>query len=296
MPVRKTASPREIKLHANGLTFSALEMGEGPLVLCLHGFPDHYRSYREQMPVLAAAGYRVVAPMNRGYEPSAIPEDGNYHINRMASDVVGWLDDLGVERAHLLGHDWGAVIGYATAAHAPRRVRSLMTMAVPHLRRMPRGLWKVPEQVRNSWYMGFFQLPLVSDVKVEKNDYAFIERLWRDWSPGWEWPAEEMTALKATFRRPGVLQGALGYYRAFFRPWQKDGRATFKLLTRKLEVPTLALTGASDGCMDTRLYDEIMRIDDFPAGLRVARIQGAGHFLHQEQPAEVNRVLLHWLD
>jgi pimeloyl-ACP methyl ester carboxylesterase len=289
----KTA--KEITLRANGLSFSAYEQGEGPVVLCLHGFPDHNRSFRHQLPALAQAGYRAIAPMSRGYEPSSQPVDGNYHIAKIAQDVVGWMNDLNVEKAHLVGHDWGAVIGYAAAALAPKRVQSLTTLAVPHLRNMPEGIRKVPAQVRHSWYMLFFQLRLLADFAVEARDYAFVEKLWRDWSPGWQWEPDEMAALKQTFSQPGVKKAALGYYRALFSPLTRGGMASLKLLRSQLRVPTLALTGELDGCMDTRLYDEVMREEDFPFGLRVVRLQGAGHFLHQEKPTEVTSLLLEWL-
>lgn len=282
-------------LSANGLEFSAIEQGEGEPVLCLHGFPDHARSWRHQLPAFAEAGYRAVAPMLRGYEPSSQPEDGDYHVVRMAEDVIGWLDDLGAEKCHLVGHDWGAIISYASAALAPERFHSVSTLAVPHLRRMPQGLRKDPRQVLNSWYMLFFQLRLVSDYIVEFNDFAFIEKLWRDWSPGWDFPRDEMEALKNTFRAEGVKHAALGYYRAFFDAVSGAARETRKLTSAKIHVPTLAMTGATDGCMDTILYDLVMREEDFPAGLQVVRVSGAGHFLHQEKPAEVNKFLLEWV-
>lgn len=284
-----------IILQHAGLRFSALSAGEGPLVLCLHGFPDHRWSWRAQLPVLAGAGYRAVAPQLRGYEPQSLPADGNYYLEALAEDVLRWMDELGAEQAHLVGHDWGAAIGYTVAALAPERLRSLTTLAVPHFRRMPAGLARIPVQLRNSWYMGFFQLRGVADRKVAADDFAFLERLWRDWSPGWQYPAESMAELKDTFRQPGVLQGALGYYRAAFDVFSRPGRRSFALLGAPVRVPTMALTGALDGCMDSRLWDEVMRAVDFAAGLKVARVAGAGHFLHQEKPAEVNALLLDWL-
>ncbi len=285
-----------ITLKASGLTFSALVQGEGPSVLCLHGFPDDKRSYRFQLPALAAAGHRAVAPTLRGYEPSAQPVDGDYHIVRMAEDVVGWIDALGEERVDLVGHDWGAVIGYAAAALAPERLRSLTTLAIPHPGRLQReGIRKLPSQILKSWYMIFFQLRGLADWAVEARDWALIEKLWRDWSPGWEPPAEDLAHVKATLARPGVKRAALAYYRAAFDPRSAAARQTARLLASPIHVPTLALTGERDGCMDTRLHDLTLRPEDFPAGLRIERIRGAGHFFHQEKPEEVNRLLLDWL-
>ena len=287
----------QLQLRANGLTFSALEQGSGPVVLCLHGFPDHARSFRFQLPALAAAGFRAIAATLRGYEPSSQPPDGDYHVVRMAEDVVGWLDDLGEKRVHLVGHDWGAVIAYAVCALAPERFRSLTTLAIPNPRRLFReGLRKYPGQLRNSWYMFFFQLRGLADFAVEARDWALIEKLWRDWSPGWQLPTDEMAALKRTLAQPGVKRAALGYYRAAFGLPSPAVRETQQLAEAKILVPTLALTGARDGCMDTRLHDVVMLEEDFPAGVEVVRLEHAGHFLHQEKPEEINRLLLGWLE
>ena len=288
-------------LSASGLQFSTLEgtrprTGDArPVVLCLHGFPDHNRSFRHQIGALSEAGYRVVAPMLRGYEPSSQPVDDDYHVIRMVEDVLGWIEYLGVLRVHLIGHDWGAVIGYQVAALAPERLLSLTTMAVPHLRRLGRGIVQVPKQLGNSWYTLFFQLRGVAELAVRHNDFALIERLWRDWSPGWALPEEEMRLLKRTFRQPGVLKAALRYYRAAFDPISRAAAESRRLAFAPISVPTLAITGETDGCVDTRLFDEVMRGADFPRGLKVRRIRGAGHFVHQERPEEINPLLLEWL-
>lgn len=285
-----------LHLHHGDLTFSAHEQGTGPVVLCLHGFPDHARSFRHQLPALAEAGYRAIAPTIRGYEPSSQPADGDYHIIRMAEDVVAWLDDLGEERAHLVGHDWGAAIVHAAGALAPERFHSLTTLALPHPGRFANeAILKLPGQLLNSWYMLFFQLRGLADWAVERNDWALIERLWRIWSPGWELPPEEMAGLKRTLAQPGVKKAALGYYRAMFDRWTAAGRATQDVAGAPLQVPTLALTGARDGCIDTRLHDLLFHEEDYPAGHKLVRVEGAGHFLHQEKPDEVTPVIVDWI-
>jgi len=286
----------QITLHASGLSFSALAAGRGPLVLCLHGFPDCMRSYRHQLPAFAAAGYRAIAPMMRGYEPSSQPANGDYHIVRMAEDVIGWLDELGAERVHLIGHDWGAVVSYVAAAMAPERFHSLTTIAIPHPGGMERGqaIRHVPKQLANSWYMAFFQLRGISDAFVSARNWAFIDKLWRDWSPGWKWPTEELEAVKQTLGQPGVKSAALGYYRAFIDRGE-GAKQTRRLFRTPIRVPTLALTGALDGCMDSRLYEHSMSNHEFHAGFRVERFDGAGHFLHQEQPERANKLLIDWV-
>ncbi len=286
---------RERTLHHGSLSFRAIEQGAGPLVLCLHGFPDHARSFRAQLPAFAEAGFHAVAPMMRGYEPSSQPANGDYHVLRLAEDVLAWLDELEADRVHLVGHDWGAVVAYLVAAMAPERIRSLAVLAVAHPGRMRRELVrKRPSQLRRSWYMFFFQLRGLAELVVSRDDWELVEKLWREWSPGWELPREEMRALKEVLARPGVKEAALAYYRAVFDPFSAASRETARLFRRPIDVPTLAMTGANDGCMDTRLHDDLMDPSDFPRGLRVVRIPRSGHFLHQEKADEVNRTLLEW--
>ncbi|MDB4976603.1 MAG: Epoxide hydrolase [Myxococcaceae bacterium] len=286
----------ERTLRHGPLSFRAWEKGEGPLVLCLHGFPDHARSFRFQLPALAAQGYRVLAPTMRGYEPSSQPADGDYQLLSLARDVLAWLDQLGAPECHLIGHDWGAVVGYVVAALAPERICSLTTIAVPHPGRIMRELLrKRPSQLARSWYMFFFQLPGIAEYALERDDFALLDFLWRSWSPSYELPEHERRALKQTFAQPGVKQAALAYYRALPRQGSPSARQTRKLLWRPIQVRTLALTGTEDGCMDTRLYEDLMHAADFPAGLETVRLQDAGHFLHLEQPQQVNQLLPDWL-
>ena len=189
------------------------------------------------------------------------------------------------------------MIAYSACALAPERFRSLTTLAIAYPGRLfNEGIRKIPRQLRNSWYMLFFQLRGIADFALETRDWALIEKLWRDWSPGWELPAEEMAAVKQTLAQPGVKRAALGYYRAFFDLRSAAARETQKLAASKIAVPTLALTGARDGCMETRLHDVVMLDEDFPLGVEVVRLEHAGHFLHQEEPEEFNRLLLGWLE
>ena len=142
--------------------------------------------------------------------------------------------------------------------------------------------------------MFYFQLRGIADRAVARDDFAFLERLWRDWSPSWSYDPAEMEALKVTFRQPGVLRAALGYYRAMFNPFLRDSIALQRIARQPCRVPLLAFTGATDGCMHTRLYD-LVDPALFPAGLSIERLAGAGHFAHQERPDEVNRLLVDWL-
>jgi pimeloyl-ACP methyl ester carboxylesterase len=296
LTVLGTATMERITLRWNGLESTADTLGSGPIVLCLHGFPDHARSFRHQLPALAAAGFRAIAPALRGYEPSSQPDasPASYHPVRVAHDVIEWARQLSPEPVHLIGHDWGAVVTDLAIHLAPERFARAATMAVPPLAAVQSVPWRLPRQLRLSWYMFFFQLRGIADRAVARDDFAFLERLWRDWSPGWRRDPADMAALKETFRKPGVLRAALGYYRATFNPLLRDSLTMQQLARRPYHVPLLAITGARDGCMDTRTYD-LVDPALFKAGLRIERIAGAGHFVHQEKPDEINRLLIDWL-
>lgn len=282
-------------VQANGVRFATLEAGDGPLVLCLHGFPDHAHSFRYQLPVLAAAGFRAVAPFMRGYAPTEIPADGRYQSAVLALDVVELISALGYTSAYVFGHDWGALAAYGAAVLAPEKITKLVTAAVPHGPSVLNAFMTSYDQQRRSWYMFFFQHPL-ADAAVAHDDFRFLERLWQDWSPGWQYPADAMAALKTTFRTAGVLQAALGYYRATLNPANQDPALSDvqqRVAMSPITVPTLVFHGVRDGCMGVELLEGMEVL--FPNGLRNVVVNGAGHFVHQEQPDAVNRALIDFL-
>jgi len=285
----------KIVLHRDSLSFTAFVAGSGPLVLCLHGFPDNARSYRHQLPCLADAGYRAVSVTLSGDEPSSQAAAANYSLNTLANDVIAFIDELGERSARLIGHVWGAAIGYTAAALAPRRFRSLTTLSLAHAGRFLNEAIRFPRQLRMSWYMFFFLLRGIAEHAVERNDFRFIRNLWHNWSPGWEFPEEALQGVIATFRLPGVTKAALSYYRTALAPrtFTPRVRAANRF---QVPVPTLALIGKQDGCMDAGVFNQLMLEEDFPTGLEVRQIADAGHFPHQEQPGIVNRLLLEWLN
>ena len=284
----------ELLTFQNGLlTFSAQAMGDGPIVLCLHGFPDNAGSFRHQLPVLAEAGYRAISLTLRGYEPRSIPTDGDYTIETVATDILAVIDSLNAGPVHLIGHDWGAAVAYVAAAAAPERFRSLTVMAVPHAGRFARDGLRIPRQLRLSWYMGLFNIPWLSDWIVSRRDYRFIRWLWRDWSPSWQPEPGVLEGVISTLSQPGVRSAALGYYRAALSI--KALLVSVEEAHYSVPVPTLALSGERDGCIASDVFEELMVAQDFPQGLTFSRIPQAGHFLHQEQPGRVNRKIVDWL-
>jgi pimeloyl-ACP methyl ester carboxylesterase len=282
-------------VRASNLNFTVLEMGEGPLVLCLHGFPDTAHSFRHQMPALAAAGYHCVAPFMRGYSPTEAAPDGRYDSPALSEDALALITALGYKDAIVFGHDWGAVAAYGAAAAAPDRVSKLVTAAVGYGSKFFEALVTSPAQQRRSWYMFFFQTKL-AETAVSINDFAFLEKLWSDWSPGWKWAPEDLEALKQSFRAKGTLEAAIGYYRATLGPafsMPADLNTLAAMMNIPINVPAIMFHGRDDGCIGAETLDGMKKL--FPKGLKIDLVPGAGHFVHQERPDQVNDLLLKFL-
>lgn len=282
-----------LTLTNGALRFTGQAMGSGPVVLLLHGFPDSRVSFDAQLPALADAGYRAVAMTMRGYEPSSQPADGDYHAVRMAEDVIAWIAQLGQDPIHLVGHDWGANIAYATAARAPDRLASLTTIAVPHPVRFAESFAVNPEQQARSAYIMEFQADGFED-SITAEDCAFLQSLWESWSPNWAIPPELLLAMKQTFGQSGVPRAALEYYRQAFDTSSPAALETRSLYTQPIMVPTMAICGNDDNCIPADLFVKAMQNEDFPNGLTIERVAGAGHFVHAEAPDAVNALLLGW--
>jgi pimeloyl-ACP methyl ester carboxylesterase len=277
---------REATVQANGLRFSVLEAGTGPLALCLHGFPDTAHTWQLLLAELARAGFRAVAPFTRGYAPTEIPRDAAYSVSDLAADANALHDALGGDGdAVLIGHDWGAETAYAAAARAPERWRRLVTLAVP-----PAGMDEVLvsdyEQLKRFFYLFLLQDQTgLAEQVAARDDMAFLDLLWRDWSPGFD-PAGPLARVKESLREPAHLAAAVAYYQATQLGTETERAAPTQ--------PTLYLHGARDGCIRADLVRD--RAADFlSAGSRTVIVPDTGHFLHLEKPAEVNAQILAWV-
>jgi pimeloyl-ACP methyl ester carboxylesterase len=281
---------RRPTVRANGLDFPILEAGNGPLVLCLHGFPDHAQSWIPFLDRLARAGYWAVAPALRGYWIGGAAPDGSYRALATGQDVLALIESLGAEQAVLVGHDLGARAAYAAASLDATRVRKLVGLAVPYGKGLSTAFVADGDQQRRSWYMFFFQTRL-AEIAIQLNDFAFLDRLWREWSPGYVLAASDRSALSETFGQPGVLTQALAYYRQLFTPPSDPaGQALEALASGPIAVPSLYLHGTEDGCMSVQLSEGMEAM--FTHGLERVVMPGVGHFLHLEQPdAVLNHVL-----
>lgn len=281
-------------VSANGVDFRVLTAGEGPLALCLHGFPDSAHGWRHLLPSLAAAGFRAVAPFQRGYAPTSLPADGRYQSGVLGVDANALHAALGADGdAVVIGHDWGAAGAHGAAVLEPDRWSKVVTMALPPGPAIAMSFLGNFEQLKRSWYMFFFQHPL-SDLVVPSNDLSFIDHIWNDWSPGYD-SAEDLGYVKASLSDPAYLAAAIGYYRATLGDGLKDPAldaaqaATSAVPTQ----PLLYLHGRNDGCIGIEVAE--LAASMAPANVTVEYVDGAGHFLHLERPDVVNARILEFL-
>lgn len=272
-------------ITANGLRFHLVETGVGDLVLLLHGFPEFWYSWRYQLPVLGKY-FRVVVPDLRGYNDTE--KRGPYHIATLTADVHELVHALGYERAHVVGHNWGGAIAFATAALYPEIVNKLVVLNAPHAPALAREYRHNPRQVFKSWYVGLFQLPWLPEFLLGAFNAWGIRRMLRTASRDAKtFTNQDLRAYADAILKPGALTSALGYYRALrLREAQRTRR------WRTITAPTLILWGERDVALEVGLTRDL---EAWIPNVRVQYFQNAGHWLQQEEPDRVNRALLEFL-
>ena len=263
-----------------------------PLVVLLHGFPEFWWAWRHQLPALAAAGYRAVAMDLRGYGGSDKTPRG-YDPRTLAADVAGVIRGLGARSAVLVGHGWGGYVAWTVATEHPDCVRALAVSAAPHPRALTAGgRWLLPTRaVRHLLAM---QPPWLPERRIAKGDY--VAHHLTAWSaPGSTFPtAAEAARYQAALALWPSPHCALEYHRWLFRSrLRSDGRAFGRSMRRRVGVPVVQLAGADDPAMPARSFESSARYVDAPVSQEA--IAGAGHFPHEERPAEFNRALIRWL-
>jgi pimeloyl-ACP methyl ester carboxylesterase len=264
--------------------------GTGKPVVLLHGFPETHRSWDLQREPLVAAGRRVITPDLRGYGKTELARAG-YDLDSLAGDVVALIDELGVRSVDLVGHDWGGAIAWHVATHHAHRLDRVVILDCPHPALMARALRTNPVQRRRSWYMFFFQLPGLPERWLARDDGRNLARMFRAGSPGEHAvPRELIEAEKRALLEPGRLRAALAYYRTAFRRGLPELiRGTPRQALRPIELDVTLIWGEADSCLGLELIDGTER---FAPRLSVHRVPDAGHFVHQERPDVVNRLLV----
>lgn len=268
------------------LVFDVTDDGpdDGPVVVLLHGFPQQNTSWRAIIPLLTAAGFRCLAPNQRGYSPGARPtRRRDYRTSELVADILALIDAAGAERVHLVGHDWGAAVAWGVAAHAPDRLASLSALSVPHPMAFVRSL-VTSRQGLASWYMYLNQLPRLSERLMLGRDGTgkmMARALTRSGLP-----AEAAARDTRSMAEPGALTAALNWYRAM--PLSRSALGS----ARKIAAPTQYVWSDRDIAITAKPARDTANYVSGP--YRFETLGGASHWLPEEKPAEIAELLLQW--
>lgn len=282
-----TASVVHEIVRNGAVALHVARVGSGPAVVLLHGFPENWTSWRHQLEPLAAAGFTVFAPDLRGYCQSDRPDGvAAYAMKQLASDVAAVVRASGYARAHIVGHDWGGLIAWSFAAAHPELLDRLVILNAPHPGIFRRRVRRPPQLFR-SWYAGFFQLPFLPELALRAVGFAAIRALFRR-TPARRnaFSEADIDGYIAGLRQPGALTAAVNYYRAALRP---GTRSTQRVTT---VAETLVIWGEEDVALTIGLLEGLER---YAPNVRIERLPGVGHWVQNEAPEEVNRLLIEFL-
>ncbi len=268
------------EVRANGLRLAVVDEGAGPPVVLLHGFPDTAYLWRSQIEALVAAGYRAIAPDLRGRGGSdKPPRVEDYALPVIVQDVGALLDALGLERAHIVGHDWGAAVAWGVAMRLPARVERLVAISVPH---PGTGGRPTLEQLQKGWYRLLFQFAGVAEELVQREDWYLLRVLLAG--------ASDLERYIADLAQPGALTPALNWYRANLPPQRLLGSPR---ALAPVQAPTLGIFRARDPYL---AEDPMRRSGEFVAGpWRYEHFAESGHWIPRDEPERLNHLLLEFL-
>jgi len=273
----------------NGVRLHFVETGQGPPVVLLHGFPEFWYSWRHQLPALANAGFQAFALDLLGYNQSDRPTAIKaYRVDNLIQGLADFIRVVIGTPAFVVGHDWGGVLAWRLAALHPDLVSKLAILNAPHPAAYQAVLRCGPGQWIRSWYIAFFQLPWLPEFTIQANNFAGLERMWRQGPvhPG-AFTNEDITRYKQAFRRPSGLTGPLNYYRAAIRYSWDANKPPQRVL-----APTLVIWGEQDPYLSLNLLD---RLGQWVPDLRIQRIPDASHWVQNDVPDQVNRLLIEFL-
>ncbi len=317
-----TPQPTLRFIQANGIKLRIAEMGAGPLVLLVHGWPESWYSWRHQLPALAAAGYRAVAPDMRGYGKSDKPQAvEDYDIHHVTADLVGILDALGEKSAILIGHDWGAIVTWNAMLLHPQRFTALVAMSVPYGGRGPVSVTQGLQRAfgENFNYILYFQEPGVAEKEFDADPRGILSRLYlspaspreapqvtdsKRVAGGWiprlgapqglpQWLQQaDLDYYVAEFQQAG-FRGGINYYRNFQRNWD----TTPQLADAKVTAPVLFIAGEKDVVIRGANAEALTKtMQSAVPGLKGVKLfPDTGHWVQQERVAETNAAVLQFL-
>jgi epoxide hydrolase 4 len=280
-----------IRVAANDISFEVAVVGSGDrLALCLHGFPEHAYSWRHQVPLLARLGYRVWAPNLRGYGRTDSPSEiSAYRTETLVEDVASLIRASGAREILVVAHDWGAALAWQLAMWQPQLIDRLVVMNLPHPACLRRE-FKYPAQLAKSWYILFFQLPLIPELLLGLGHGRFLaEAIRRSSRDPARFPDDVLEVYRQNAARPGGLTAMLNWYRALIRG---DCRSWRPRRFAKIDKPTLLIWGDADMALSIRTT---LGTHDYVSDLTLRILPGVSHWVQQEAPEAVNAMLEAWL-
>lgn len=263
----------------------------GTPVILLHGFPEFHYGWRGQIPALAEAGFRVIAPDQRGYNLSDKPKGVSaYNVDTLAKDVVGLFDHFGIQKARLVGHDWGAVVAWTVALNHPERLEKLTILNVPHPDVMRRFILEDKQQRKNSWYVFFFQIPFFVEWMLSKENFRNMARMLVGSGRKSTFTRSDIEAYKKAWSQPGALTAMLNWYRSIFRGSLKY--LFKKIPTRRVSVPTRILWGMNDVALSHEMAKPSAELCDDG---ELIFFEKATHWVQHDEADAVNKNLIEFL-
>jgi len=278
---------QEIRTHGVRLHVASCGPERGPLVLLLHGFPEYWGAWEAYMGRLAARGYRVIAPDQRGYNKSEKPPRvRDYRLELLSADIVGLIDHHGRERARVVGHDWGGAVAWHLARAHADRVRQLVVINCPPPDVLKRFALRHPTQLLRSWYMMVMQCPRLAEWAMSRRNFALTRAsMFSSSNPG-TFDGDGLAGHLAAWAQPGALRAMVNWYRAGFRHPPKTGGGPVK-------APTLLLWGERDRFLGKGLVDPSV---DICLDARAVRFPDATHWLPHEEPEAVLAEMIGFFD
>ena len=277
-----------LRLRTNGVALHAVSAGpdDGPLVILLHGFPEFWYGWRRQIGALAAAGLRVLVPDQRGYNLSDKPTGrGAYRLDALADDVLGLADALGRGRFSVVGADWGGLVGWPLAARSPGYIARAAILNAPHPATLQRFMLAHPSQAAKSWYVGFFQAPLLPEMALGAGDYAWLRRALAATARPGTFTPEDAERYRAAWAQPGALTAMLNWYRAL-------PAGTESVRSRRIRIPVRVIWGDRDAFLDSGLAEAGLALCDEGEAFHLA---AATHWVQHDEAERVNQLLIEFL-
>lgn len=272
-------------VQTNGIKLHVKEAGpeDGPMILFLHGFPEFWFAWRKQIGYFAEKGYLAVAPDQRGYNLSDKPKGIEaYKLDELAKDAVGLIDAYKRDKILLVGHDWGASVAWWTALKYPERLKKLVIMNVPHPKVMGTNLLRNPKQIRKSWYIFFFQLPMAAEKLAESNNYEWPLDMIRETSRPGAFTPEELEKYREAFAKPGAFSAMVNWYRASLQARNEIPESY------QVKVPMLLLWGVNDDALLDEMADQSIK---YCTQGRLLKFDQTTHWIQHEEADTINPML-----